>query len=81
MYVGEVKEKDKAKQQYEKAVSTGKTAGLVKYAGIKSAEDDRAVAEASLMRDISVPAGHLEGRWRSFRSLSTLRLTAPWLLF
>lgn len=47
MYVGEVKEKEKAKQQYEKAVSTGKTAGLVKYAGMKSAEGDEAVAEAS----------------------------------
>lgn len=46
MYVGEVKEKDKAKKQYEEAVSTGKTAGLVKYAGIESAEDDKAVAPA-----------------------------------
>lgn len=47
VYVGEVKEKDKAKQQYEKAVSTGKTAGLVKYAGMQSSEEDEAVAEAS----------------------------------
>lgn len=30
VYVGEVKEKEKAKQQYDKAVSAGKTAGLVK---------------------------------------------------
>ena len=29
-YVGEVKEKEKAKKQYEKAVSSGQTAGLVK---------------------------------------------------
>ena len=29
-YVGEVKEKEKAKKQYEKAVSSGRTAGLVK---------------------------------------------------
>lgn len=47
-YLGEVKKNDKAKQQYETAVSMGKTAGLVKYAGIESAVDDRAVAEASL---------------------------------
>ncbi|XP_054472647.1 inter-alpha-trypsin inhibitor heavy chain H3-like [Anoplopoma fimbria] len=33
MYVGEVKEKEKAKKQYEKAVSSGKTAGLVKASG------------------------------------------------
>lgn len=31
VYVGEVKEKEKAKKQYEKAVSAGKTAGLVKW--------------------------------------------------
>lgn len=30
VYVGEVKEKEKAKKQYEKAVSSGQTAGLVK---------------------------------------------------
>lgn len=30
-YTGEVKEKEKAKKQYEKAVSTGQTAGLVKW--------------------------------------------------
>lgn len=30
VYVGEVKEKEKAKTQYEKAVSSGQTAGLVK---------------------------------------------------
>ncbi|CAG02025.1 unnamed protein product, partial [Tetraodon nigroviridis] len=35
VYVGEVKEKEKAKQQYEKATSAGKTAGLVKAAGRK----------------------------------------------
>uniref|UniRef100_A0A8C5DWN6 Inter-alpha-trypsin inhibitor heavy chain H3 n=1 Tax=Gouania willdenowi TaxID=441366 RepID=A0A8C5DWN6_GOUWI len=35
MYVGEVKEKEKAKKQYEKAVSTGQTAGLVKASGRK----------------------------------------------
>ena len=29
-YTGEVKEKEKAKKQYQKAVSTGQTAGLVK---------------------------------------------------
>lgn len=29
-YTGVVKEKEKAKQQYEKAVSSGQTAGLVK---------------------------------------------------
>lgn len=29
-YTGEVKEKEKAKKQYEKAVSSGQTAGLVK---------------------------------------------------
>ncbi|XP_047439699.1 inter-alpha-trypsin inhibitor heavy chain H3-like [Mugil cephalus] len=33
VYVGEVKEKEKAKKQYEKAVSSGKTAGLVKASG------------------------------------------------
>ncbi|XP_066526181.1 inter-alpha-trypsin inhibitor heavy chain H3 isoform X2 [Hoplias malabaricus] len=32
-YVGEVKEKEKAKQQYEKAVSSGQSAGLVKALG------------------------------------------------
>uniref|UniRef100_A0A8C6PN27 Inter-alpha-trypsin inhibitor heavy chain H3 n=1 Tax=Nothobranchius furzeri TaxID=105023 RepID=A0A8C6PN27_NOTFU len=35
VYVGEVKEKEKAKKQYEKAVSTGQTAGLVKASGRK----------------------------------------------
>uniref|UniRef100_A0A8C6PP09 Inter-alpha-trypsin inhibitor heavy chain H3 n=1 Tax=Nothobranchius furzeri TaxID=105023 RepID=A0A8C6PP09_NOTFU len=35
IYVGEVKEKEKAKKQYEKAVSTGQTAGLVKASGRK----------------------------------------------
>ncbi|XP_053171456.1 inter-alpha-trypsin inhibitor heavy chain H3-like [Scomber japonicus] len=34
-YVGEVKEKQKAKKQYEKAVSSGQTAGLVKASGRK----------------------------------------------
>ncbi|XP_049327922.1 inter-alpha-trypsin inhibitor heavy chain H3 isoform X1 [Astyanax mexicanus] len=35
IYVGEVKEKEKAKKQYEQAVSTGQTAGLVKASGRK----------------------------------------------
>ncbi|XP_031134097.1 inter-alpha-trypsin inhibitor heavy chain H3 [Sander lucioperca] len=35
IYVGEVKEKEKAKKQYEKAVSSGRTAGLVKASGRK----------------------------------------------
>uniref|UniRef100_H2S045 Inter-alpha-trypsin inhibitor heavy chain H3 n=1 Tax=Takifugu rubripes TaxID=31033 RepID=H2S045_TAKRU len=35
VYVGQVKEKEKAKQQYDKAVSAGKTAGLVKASGRK----------------------------------------------
>ncbi|KAM9859817.1 inter-alpha-trypsin inhibitor heavy chain H3-like [Aulostomus maculatus] len=35
VYVGDVKEKEKAKKQYEKAVSSGKTAGLVKASGRK----------------------------------------------
>ncbi|XP_063071036.1 inter-alpha-trypsin inhibitor heavy chain H3-like isoform X2 [Engraulis encrasicolus] len=35
IYVGEVKEKEKAKKQYEKAVSSGQTAGLVKASGRK----------------------------------------------
>uniref|UniRef100_A0AAZ1XXW8 Inter-alpha-trypsin inhibitor heavy chain 3 n=1 Tax=Oreochromis aureus TaxID=47969 RepID=A0AAZ1XXW8_OREAU len=35
VYVGEVKEKEKAKKQYEKAVSSGQTAGLVKASGRK----------------------------------------------
>ncbi|XP_076845336.1 inter-alpha-trypsin inhibitor heavy chain H3 isoform X2 [Brachyhypopomus gauderio] len=34
-YNGEVKEKEKAKKQYEKAVSSGQTAGLVKASGRK----------------------------------------------
>ncbi|XP_055040211.2 inter-alpha-trypsin inhibitor heavy chain H3 isoform X1 [Misgurnus anguillicaudatus] len=34
-YTGEVKEKEKAKKQYEKAVSSGQTAGLVKASGRK----------------------------------------------
>ncbi|XP_062401903.1 inter-alpha-trypsin inhibitor heavy chain H3-like [Sardina pilchardus] len=34
-YVGEVKEKETAKKQYEKAVSSGQTAGLVKASGRK----------------------------------------------
>ncbi|XP_021465271.2 inter-alpha-trypsin inhibitor heavy chain H3 [Oncorhynchus mykiss] len=34
-YTGEVKEKEKAKKQYQKAVSTGQTAGLVKASGRK----------------------------------------------
>ncbi|KAM8866968.1 inter-alpha-trypsin inhibitor heavy chain H3-like [Synchiropus picturatus] len=34
-YVGQVKEKEKAKKQYEKAVSSGQTAGLVKASGRK----------------------------------------------
>lgn len=38
VYVGEVKEKEKAKTEYEKAVSSGKTAGLVKYVGLKNVE-------------------------------------------
>ncbi|XP_007563410.1 inter-alpha-trypsin inhibitor heavy chain H3-like [Poecilia formosa] len=33
VYAGEVKEKDKAKKQYEKAVSKGQSAGLVKVSG------------------------------------------------
>ncbi|XP_056292985.1 inter-alpha-trypsin inhibitor heavy chain H3-like [Pseudoliparis swirei] len=35
VYVGVVKEKEKAKKQYEKAVSSGQTAGLVKASGRK----------------------------------------------
>ncbi|XP_044029741.1 inter-alpha-trypsin inhibitor heavy chain H3-like isoform X1 [Siniperca chuatsi] len=35
VYVGEVKEKEKAKKQYDKAVSSGQTAGLVKVSGRK----------------------------------------------
>ncbi|XP_071388457.1 inter-alpha-trypsin inhibitor heavy chain H3-like [Centroberyx affinis] len=35
VYVGEVKEKEKAKKEYQKAVSTGQTAGLVKASGRK----------------------------------------------
>ncbi|XP_058487914.1 inter-alpha-trypsin inhibitor heavy chain H3-like [Solea solea] len=35
VYVGDVKEKEKAKKQYEKAVSSGRTAGLVKASGRK----------------------------------------------
>ncbi|XP_037304005.2 inter-alpha-trypsin inhibitor heavy chain H3-like [Pungitius pungitius] len=35
VYVGEVKEKEKAKKQYEQAVSSGQTAGLVKASGRK----------------------------------------------
>ncbi|XP_026163878.1 inter-alpha-trypsin inhibitor heavy chain H3a [Mastacembelus armatus] len=35
VYAGEVKEKEKAKKQYEKAVSSGQTAGLVKVSGRK----------------------------------------------
>ncbi|XP_020786637.2 inter-alpha-trypsin inhibitor heavy chain H3-like isoform X2 [Boleophthalmus pectinirostris] len=35
LYVGEVKEKEKAKKQYDKAVSSGQTAGIVKAAGRK----------------------------------------------
>ncbi|XP_077430257.1 inter-alpha-trypsin inhibitor heavy chain H3-like [Vanacampus margaritifer] len=35
VYVGEVKEKEKAKKQYQKAVSSGQTAGLVKASGRK----------------------------------------------
>uniref|UniRef100_A0AAZ3PG59 Inter-alpha-trypsin inhibitor heavy chain H3 n=1 Tax=Oncorhynchus tshawytscha TaxID=74940 RepID=A0AAZ3PG59_ONCTS len=34
-YTGEVKEKEKAKKQYQKAVSTGQTAGLVRASGRK----------------------------------------------
>lgn len=34
VYVGTVKEKEKARKEYEKAVSSGKTAGLVKYVGL-----------------------------------------------
>ncbi|KAM9859818.1 inter-alpha-trypsin inhibitor heavy chain H3-like [Aulostomus maculatus] len=33
IYAGEVKEKEKAKKQYEKAVSSGQTAGLVRASG------------------------------------------------
>ncbi|KAM9758867.1 inter-alpha-trypsin inhibitor heavy chain H3-like [Menidia menidia] len=35
VYVGDVKEKEKAKKQYEKAVSSGQTAGLVRASGRK----------------------------------------------
>ncbi|XP_033977582.1 inter-alpha-trypsin inhibitor heavy chain H3-like [Trematomus bernacchii] len=35
VYVGDIKEKEKAKKQYEKAVSSGRTAGLVKASGRK----------------------------------------------
>lgn len=80
MYVAEVKEKGKAKEVYDRAISMRKTAGLVKYAGVKNADDGEVVAEASLKRDLSVLAGSLEGTWRSSRSPSTLRLTAPWPL-
>uniref|UniRef100_A0A8D3D9S8 Inter-alpha-trypsin inhibitor heavy chain H3 n=1 Tax=Scophthalmus maximus TaxID=52904 RepID=A0A8D3D9S8_SCOMX len=38
VYVGEVKEKEKARKQYEKAVSSGRTAGLVKASGRKMEE-------------------------------------------
>ena len=31
VYSGEVKEKEKANKQYEKAVSSGQSAGLIKY--------------------------------------------------
>ncbi|XP_037535048.1 inter-alpha-trypsin inhibitor heavy chain H3 [Nematolebias whitei] len=34
-YIGEVKEKEKAKKQYEKAISSGQTAGLVQASGRK----------------------------------------------
>lgn len=36
VYVGVVKEKEKARKEYDKAVSSGKTAGLVKYVGLHS---------------------------------------------
>ncbi|XP_068598254.1 inter-alpha-trypsin inhibitor heavy chain H3-like [Brachionichthys hirsutus] len=35
VYVGEIKEKEKAKKQYQKAVSSGQTAGLVRVSGRK----------------------------------------------
>ncbi|KAK1901967.1 Inter-alpha-trypsin inhibitor heavy chain H3 [Dissostichus eleginoides] len=35
VYVGDIKEKEKAKKQYEKAISSGRTAGLVKASGRK----------------------------------------------
>ncbi|XP_070759052.1 inter-alpha-trypsin inhibitor heavy chain H3-like [Enoplosus armatus] len=35
VYIGEVKEKEKAKKEYQKAVSSGQTAGLVKASGRK----------------------------------------------
>lgn len=36
VYVGVVKEKEKAREEYKEAVSSGKTAGLVKYVGLNS---------------------------------------------
>lgn len=47
VYVGQVKEKEKAKKEYEKAVSSGQTAGLVKYVGL-TVEYIEAVDENSL---------------------------------
>lgn len=57
VYVGQVKEKEKAKKEYEKAVSSGHTAGLVKYVALTECID--AVDENSLTSFLS-----LQGFWK-----------------
>ncbi|XP_012696670.2 inter-alpha-trypsin inhibitor heavy chain H3 [Clupea harengus] len=47
-YVGAVKEKEKAKKQYDKAVSSGQTAGLVKASGRKMEKFSVSVSIAAL---------------------------------
>ena len=72
VYVGEVKEKEKAKKEYEKAVSSGQTAGLVKYVGLKHIQYVGGAA-ITLKSYMSIITGLLEERWRSFQCLSTLQ--------
>ncbi|RXN27117.1 inter-alpha-trypsin inhibitor heavy chain H3-like protein [Labeo rohita] len=59
-YTGEVKEKEKAKEQYQKAVASGQTAGLVKASGRKMEKFSVSVnvaAKSTIVADIYEPQG------------------------
>ncbi|RXN27118.1 inter-alpha-trypsin inhibitor heavy chain H3-like protein [Labeo rohita] len=53
-YTGEVKEKEKAKEQYQKAVASGQTAGLVKASGRKM---EKFSVSVNIVADIYEPQG------------------------
>lgn len=74
VYTGAVKEKEKARKEYEKAVSSGKTAGLVKYVALNSSNIDIIALNVPVKSPISVFTGLLAERWRSSQFQSTLPL-------